>query len=118
MGSADVMKGALHNHASFHAHERQRTSAVALQNFTGVTVEARTRRCNFYAVIEQVPEWLRGGEPATYVLRRQFDNHDRGSQARSFGINQHPRLIFACLKVLRFAFLNYYLRIVTKTPKV
>ena len=25
---ADVMKGALHNHAGFHAHQRQRTSAV------------------------------------------------------------------------------------------
>ena len=26
---ADVMKGALHNHAGFHAHERQRTSTIA-----------------------------------------------------------------------------------------
>ena len=67
--------------------------AVALQNFTGVTVEARNRRRNFYAVIEQAAEWLRGGEPTTHALRRQFDNHDRGSQARGFGINQHPRFI-------------------------
>ena len=26
---ADVMKGALHNHAGFHAHQRQRTGTVA-----------------------------------------------------------------------------------------
>ncbi len=29
VGGADVMKGALHNHAGFHAHQRQRTGTVA-----------------------------------------------------------------------------------------